>query len=96
MARNRQYEQVGYWGEKDDVDFLIDKDADYIVNYMEQKMGAFYKTYGQCVIKNPLICEDYETMEITADKQYLIRKEENHLEIGGGFIDVYELKEIED
>jgi hypothetical protein len=96
MAKNRQYEQIGYWNEKEDVDYLIDKDADYIVGYMKQKMGAFYKTYDGCVIKNPILCEDYETMEITTDKQYLIRKEENCLEIGGGFIDVYELKTIEE
>ena len=38
---------------------------------------------------NPLLCDDYETMEITADKSNLIRKDDD-------FIDLYELREIED
>lgn len=87
MAKKRVYVKIGYWSDERDVDYLMDKDADYIANYI--RMGAFHETTCEEIIENPLLCDDYETMEITADKSNLVRKDDE-------FIDLYELREVED
>ena len=91
--KNRHYTKLGGFTNYDVVEFLIDKDADYIVSYMESNPKFFQKEYREIKIENPIICEDYETMEITADKEYLIRKEENCFDCGFGYVDVYVLVE---
>lgn len=93
----RVYRHVGYWNDETDCQFLINKDANAIINFFRSGYGDLRKCDGESdsdIAELFTSEQDHRQMTITDDRAYLVRKEIGVPNCGGWYIDIYQLIEI--
>ena len=95
----RVYRHIGYWNDERDCQFLIDKDANAIINFFRADYGDLRHCDGESdsdIAELFTTEQDHRQMTITDDRAYLVRKEIGVPNCGGWYIDIYQLIEIDE
>ena len=95
----RVYRHVGYWNDETDCQFLLNKDANAIINFFRSGYGDLRKCDGESdsdIAELFTSEQDHRQMTITDDRAYLVRKEIGVPNCGGWYIDIYQLIEIDE
>lgn len=95
----RVYRHIGYWNNEDDCRFLIDKDANTIINFFWADYGDFRHCDGESdtdIAESFTTEHDYRQMSVTDDRMYLVRKETGTPKGDNWYIDIYQLIELDE
>ena len=96
----RVYRHIGYWNDETDCQFLMNKDANSIINFFRANYGDLRHCDGESEsdIAEMFTSEhDHRQMSITDDRAYLVRKEIGVPNCSGGwYIDIYQLIELDE
>lgn len=77
---------IGYYNEKDDLDYLFDRSPDEILEYYKNGYGNFFKVKDSAINYN----ENRQEKLFTSDKQYLVCCDYSNNK-SDSFIDIYKV-----
>ena len=80
-------QHIGYFGQKDDVNYLANETTDNIIDYYRNGYGNF-----SIVEDEPFDTNSIDNESISSDKKFVVRKDLSSNE-NDSFIDIYEIIE---